>query len=198
MLKILTFATALAMTASAALADPAEISTISGLPGVESLLYDADRGVYYATLQAGEEPGDGSVVTISPEGAVGNPVATGLENPKGMGLVNDRLFVGDMSNIVEINLANGAVTRYAAEGAQFLNDVAIDDDGDVFVSDMFSSAIYRVSNGDVSLWMRNPDLENPNGLLFVDGDLYVAAWGPFDDGNPIEAPNGRILRIFHI
>jgi len=188
-------ASTLAVVTTGAQAEATLIETIPGLPGVESLLHDDKRNVFYATLQAGDDAGDGSIVTISSEGIVGNVIASGLENPKGMGLVNDHLVVGDMGNILELDLTSGEVKRHAVEGAEFLNDVAVDAAGDVFVSDMFTSEIYRASDGEVSRWMQAPELENPNGLLFVEGNLFVAAWGAFDDANPIEAPFGNFLKI---
>lgn len=144
-------ASTLAVVATSAFAEATLIETIPGLPGVESLLHDEKRNVFYATLQAGDDAGDGSIVTISSEGIVGNVIASGLENPKGMGLVNDHLFVGDMGNIVELDLVSGDITFHAVEGAEFLNDVAVDAAGDVFVSrNQKSAQSFNISQVTVS------------------------------------------------
>ncbi len=171
-------------------------STLSNVAGIESVVFDAKRNRYFASLQAGDKVGDGSIVVISADGAtVEKTIATGLDDPKGITIVKDQLYVGDLTKLVQIDLNTGAITKHAPENAQFLNDTVADSQGRVYVSDMFTSAIYRLENGKVSLWMQSPELENPNGLLFVKNDLYVAAWGAFQDGKPINAPHGRLLKV---
>jgi sugar lactone lactonase YvrE len=171
-------------------------STLSNVAGIESVVFDAKRNRYFASLQAGDKVGDGSIVVISADGTtVEKTIATGLDDPKGITIVKDQLSVGDLTKLVQIDLNTGAITKHEPENAQFLNDTVADSQGRVYVSDMFTSAIYRLENGKVSLWMQSPELENPNGLLFVKNDLYVAAWGAFQDGKPINAPHGRLLKV---
>ncbi|GHA68421.1 hypothetical protein GCM10009007_06430 [Formosimonas limnophila] len=171
-------------------------NTISNVAGIESVVFDAKRNRYFASLQAGDKVGDGSIVVISADGTtVEKTIATGLDDPKGITIVKDQLYVGDLTKLVQIDLNTGAITKHSPENAQFLNDTVADSQGRVYVSDMFTSAIYRLENGKVSSWMQSPELENPNGLLFVKNDLYVAAWGAFQDGKPINAPHGRLLKV---
>ena len=67
----------------------------------------------------------------------------GLNAPKGLVLSGDKLYVSDVDQLVEIDVNSGAVTNsFNAEGAQFLNDTAVDADGRVFVSDMLTDSIY--------------------------------------------------------
>lgn len=168
---------------------------ITNLPGAESVAYDETKGVYFVSLQAGNSKGDGSVVALNSEYQFIATIASGLENPKGIAIDGDTLFVGDMQHLVEIDTRTGDVIKHAVEGAEFLNDVVIDEHGEVYVSDMFTSVIYKYSDNHVTAWIDSPELENPNGLLFVDGQLYVAAWGYFNDRNPSQAPFGRVLKI---
>lgn len=168
---------------------------ISGLAGVESVVYDESKGVYFASLQAGDKSGDGSVVVLDSEYRFIATIARGLENPKGIAIKGDTLFVGDMQHLVEVDTRTGSVIKHEVKGGEFLNDVVIDKHGDVYASDMFTSVIYKYSGDKVTHWIDSPALENPNGLLFVNDQLYVAAWGYFNDGNPIAAPFGNVLKI---
>ncbi|TDR32495.1 SMP-30/gluconolactonase/LRE family protein [Hydromonas duriensis] len=169
---------------------------ISDLPGVESIVFDKKSNAYFASLQAGSTVGDGSIVMISADAKkVIKTVATGLNDPKGITIVGNQLYVGDLSQLVQVDLTTGVVTKHSPEGAQFLNDTVADSQGRIYVSDMFTSAIYRLEHGKVTLWMQSAELENPNGLLFVKGDLYVAAWGRFTDGKPLNATQGRLLKV---
>lgn len=62
---------------------------------------------------------------------------TGLDAPKGMAIYNNsKLYVSDITDLVEIEIANGKITnRYNAPGSIFLNDVAVDNQGNIYVAD---------------------------------------------------------------
>lgn len=195
MKKLAMIITASVLLSAQAAAAPQLIRTIPNLPGAESIVFDENKGVYFVSLQAGDKPGDGSIVTLNSGYQFIATVASGLENPKGIAIKGNHLFVGDMTHLVEINLNSGQITKHQPKNAEFLNDVAIDDHGDVYVSDMFTSTIYKLAENKVTTWLNTPALENPNGLQFIDNELYIAAWGAFNDANPIEAPFGRILKV---
>lgn len=164
----------------------------------ESVAYDHKRNLLYVSVQRGSVPGDGSIAKVSLQGKLLDAnFVTGLNDPKGIALQGDLLYVSNGTELVEIDLESGAiVARYTNPRLRFLNDVTVDDDGSVYVAEMFGSAIYRLSKGKVfSEWLATPELENPNGLLAVGGKMYVAAWGGFNNGKPLEAPPGRFLEI---
>ena len=75
-------------------------------------------------------------------------------------------------------LASGKIlAKYGAPGAVFLNHVAADAQGNVYVSDSNTSTIWRLAGSKFEKWLEGPELKFPNGL-YVDGDkLIVAAWG---------------------
>jgi sugar lactone lactonase YvrE len=115
---------------------------------------------------------------------------TGLNAPKGMVIYNDsKLYVSDISDLVEIDIANGKIIkRYNAPGSAFLNDVASDNQGNIYVSDTRTNSIYKLdtnlkSNNTSSLlqvWLQSPELNGPNGLLYVDNNknkLIVVSLG---------------------
>lgn len=177
------------------IAEPQFITNVSELAGAESVVYDAQRQVYFVSLQAGNKNEDGSVVVLNKNKKFIATVASGLQDPKGIAVKGDLLYVGDMRHLVEVDLRSGAIKKYQPKGAEFLNDVAIDKSGDIYVSDMFTSTIYKFSDGEISSWMSSSKLENPNGMLFVGDVLYIAAWGSFSDGNPLKAPYGNLLKV---
>ena len=168
------------------------------LPAAESIAFDEKRNVLYVSCQAGKEPGDGSIAQVSLEGKLLNPkFVSGLNDPKGIVIVNDKLYAGDLTELIEIDLESGSILKkYTDDKVEFLNDVTADEEGNVYVSDMFTSSIYRLDpEGDYTEWFSSPDLENPNGLLVVGDEIYIAGWGNFTDGKPQQAPPGRFLKI---
>jgi sugar lactone lactonase YvrE len=145
----------------------------------ESVCWDADRNrAYVANIQGkpDEKDGEGFISLLSPEGKILDITwITQLNAPKGMAVQGNRLYVSDIDHLVEIHIDAGEILeRYPAENAGFLNDVAIDTAGRVYVSDSSpNNTIYRLEDGKLEPWMSGGQLERPNGLLMVDNKLYV-------------------------
>ena len=115
--------------------------------------------------------------------------AKGLDAPKGMALVNGRLYVADIDKLVEIDAESGKIiARYDAPGAQFLNDVAAAPDGTVNVSDSSASTIWRLADGKLEKWMEGEALKYPNGLHVAGDKLIIAAWGKPGTSAPKSEP----------
>ncbi len=146
----------------------------------ESVSYDASNNSIYVANIGGvgtsEKDGDGSMSIINLEGKIVNQNwVTGIDGPKGFGLFKDNLFVADIDNIVKINKKTGIVEKkYPVSDAVFLNDVSIDANGIVYVTDSRGDKIYKLENDAVSVWM---DLKgmNPNGILVEENRILIAA-----------------------
>ncbi len=143
----------------------------------ESVYFDAKRKVLYVSNIDGEPWGDDKKGSIGKVGLDGRVVAaewiTGLSAPKGMAVHGNNLYVGDMSNVVVIDLEKGAIAkRIAVPNAKGLNDVAATPDGVIYVSDSPGKKVFMIKDGKPSLFLDN--LKGPNGLLFHRGELLVA------------------------
>lgn len=144
----------------------------------ESVLYDDNGNVLYVSNINGkptDEDQNGYISKISPEGSfIEEKWATGLDAPKGMGIHEGVLYVTDINELAEIDLQTGDILRrHPAPEAKFLNDIAIDADGKVYVTDMSSTTIYRLHDGEFSLWMDDDVLTGPNGLYVLEDHLFV-------------------------
>ena len=154
-----------------------------GVQAPESVYFDADSGFLFVS-QIGDggpkgKDGDGYISKLSTDGTMlAAKWVTGLNAPKGMRSVGGRLWVSDIDRLVGIDIEKAEIAeRIEVPGAEFLNDVACDGKGTVYVSDTFACKVHRFRDGKLSLFAEGDQLENPNGLL-VDGDrLIVAAWG---------------------
>ncbi|TKG96443.1 hypothetical protein EYV94_04115 [Puteibacter caeruleilacunae] len=174
------------------------VAEVPNLAHCESITYDAKREVLYVSIQADKKtPLDGSIAKISLDGKVLNAdFITGLNDPKGITVVGDKLYAADITELVEIDLTTEKVIKKHTADAVFLNDVTADKDGNVYVSDMFTSSVYKLDTaGKFSNWFQSAEMENPNGLLVVGNDMYIGAWGNFDNEDPLSAPHGRFLKM---
>ncbi len=144
----------------------------------ESVCFDSERNVIYVSNINGqplEKNEQGFISKLSPEGEVlVEKWVEGLNAPKGMGVFGNKLYVTDIDQVVEIDIAKGEIVlRHPAEGSQFLNDISIDKSGNVYVSDMAANKIYRISEGTVDMWLESELFDNPNGLFIEGGSLLI-------------------------
>jgi DNA-binding beta-propeller fold protein YncE len=145
----------------------------------ESVCWDFDREILYVSNIAGnpgEKDGEGFISRVSIEGEVKKlRWVTGLNAPKGMAVYGGKLYVSDIDELAVIDIrTDQVIERHPAEGAIFLNDVAVDAKGNVYISDSSknNSAIYRFSDGQMEVWLRHRNIQSPNGL-FVDGNRLI-------------------------
>lgn len=131
------------------------VSNINGKPS------DLDSNGYLSKLTE-----NGEIVEIK--------WITGLNAPKGMALYKEKLFVSDINYLIEIDIEKQEIVkRYFAENSQFLNDVEVDNNGKVYVSDISTNTIYRLENESLEIFIQNEELNHPNGLHFSGASLIA-------------------------
>ena len=89
----------------------------------ESALYDSKSNSLYVSSM-----GAGTIVRIGPDGKViKNDWVTGLTSNKGSALYNGLLYTAETSSVAVIDVDKATIIkRIPVEGAQMLNDVAVD------------------------------------------------------------------------
>jgi hypothetical protein len=159
----------------------------------ESVVFNsADQFLYVSNVNGdpNEEDGDGYISKMSLSGEiVEQHWLTGLNAPKGLAIVNNILYVADINQLIVIDIKTKKIVhQHLAPSAKFLNDVAADPAGNIYVSDMLTNTIYRLANDIFSIWLQDEQLEYPNGLLIEGDTLLVASWGVMTDGFVTEVP----------
>ena len=171
-----------------------------GFHNPESAVYDAKESVLYVSNMDGEaltKDGKGEISKISTDGKIIDiSWVKGMNAPKGVDIFQGNLYVSDIDRLVKINLKTKATKSFPIPNAKFLNDVAVDSVGNVYVSDMMDNSIYRATKqGKVSVWLKDDKLEGPNGLLVIDDTLYVASWGIMKKGSTATSKMGNIKKV---
>jgi hypothetical protein len=101
----------------------------------------------------------------------------GLNAPKGMGVYDSLLFVTDIRYVVMIDIKKAKVLKkFFIPGSKFLNDIAIDKKGVIYITDTQVNKLFALYNGKISVVIDN-GLKSPNGLLLVNNILYIGNTG---------------------
>jgi glucose/arabinose dehydrogenase len=131
---------------------------IDGLVNPESVAVAPDGKVYVSIIGEAGKDGDGSVAVI--EGGKATTLASGLDDPKGVAVLNNFLFVTDKTKVLRIARNNGKVETLVDAAKfpvppQFLNDIVIDTEstpaiGTIYVSDSgdrkgAGGAVFRIT-----------------------------------------------------
>ncbi|WP_417498789.1 PQQ-dependent sugar dehydrogenase [Methylophaga sp.] len=165
--------------------------TISGLVMPESAIAAPDGRVFITEIGEFGKAGDGKVTVIDKDGQK-STLATGLNDPKGIDLWNNELYIADVDHVVKVNMdgkVNVIADKKALPGKPvFLNDVEIDGNGTIYVSDSGTdegenAGIYQITQtGKISeILNTNSAIKRPNGLLMDGNDtLLVADFGTGD------------------
>ena len=146
------------------------------LTTAESTLYDKDTNIIYVSNIQGnhsEKDGKGFISKMRPDGSISQlNWVTGLNAPKGLAKMNDKLYVTDIDELVEISIADSTITnRYPVQGATFLNDAATDGQK-VYFTDSGTGKVHVLENGRVNTVAEG--MEGINGIAFNEaGEMFV-------------------------
>ena len=160
---------------------------VAGFLHPESVVHDTMLDLYLVS-NVGELPPtgfpgaldhNGFISRVSPDGVIldlkwiqdgVNDVT--LNSPKGIWLYRRELYVADVDTLRVFDrftgypLRNVAIPNPFAPSPPFLNDVVVDSDGTVYLTDNLHSAIFTVDReGRASVLASGPELSNPNGIL---------------------------------
>jgi hypothetical protein len=191
-------------SASARVPGPGQLVTIrEGFTGPEAVRYDPDQDVYFvASWGSDRNPGradnDGFISRMRPDGTVENLrfIAGGssgvtLHSPRGMYIVGDTLWAADFDAVRGFDRRTGkalATVDFSSIDRGFLNDLAADATGAIYVTDTGRNKLYRVRGGP-TLVVSDTALGAPNGITWdarngrflilpFGGSHTIHAWTP--------------------
>lgn len=138
----------------------------------ETVLYDRDRDVLYISNLYTD--GTQFISRIKPDGEIQDREwISGLIRPTGMAIFEDKLFVVERVSIAEIDIPSGQIVKkHPVPSPGFLNDIAIDSEGNIYISDSQRGQILKFSNEEFSTWKSGADFAQVNGLQCSGGNLY--------------------------
>lgn len=165
-----------------------EFKKISGLKTPESVVQDKGGKIYVSEINEFGKDGDGQISVI--ENGQLSVFADGFDDPKGLVIIGDNLYVADKTQVIRVNLADPTQKEVFVPSIaftkppQFLNDLEADPQGNLYVSDSGDvlgsgkgGVIYKVNaSGEVTKLIDgddNPLVMAPNGLLADDTGMFL-------------------------
>ncbi len=192
-----------------------------GFETPESVLHDELADHYLVSNIKGDpltKDGNGFISIVATDGSVkqlkfieGGANKVTLNAPKGMGILNETLYVADIDTVRMFDRTSGAPKgEIKVKGATFLNDVAVLDDT-IFVTDTGmkagfkpsgSDAVLAIKDGKAKPLVKNKALAGPNGMVAHGDMLWVVNFGgktlqmvDLEDGKlsgAVELPAGQL------
>jgi hypothetical protein len=148
----------------------------------ESIIYDENTSLIYVANINGsplDKDGNGSIGKLGIDGKIiDNEWITGLDAPKGMGIFKDKLYATDINKVVVIDIKSSRIIqKIEIPGTQFLNDISIDKNGVVYITDSNTLKVYKIKDGVASVWLESPLFTKPNGLLAQEKSIKLIDMG---------------------
>lgn len=174
---------------------------VEKLPHPESVALSPTKDYLFVSSMGnnkGEENPDGFLSKISLTGEVLDlKWVDGIRAPKGICILNDRLFVSAVTELLEISIESGEILkRHSSKDVIFLNDVTSDSKGNIYVSGMFENAIYKLdTDGNFTQIYINNDLNHPNGIFVSNNTIYIGTWGRVDNTKIDEDSTGHFYSL---
>ena len=150
----------------------------------ESIVFDFQNQRWLISNKSGS-----NILQLDLNGNLDFFVSGGLNNPKGIIIVNDVLYVNENTAVKGFALSSGTeVFNLFIPGAAFLNDIETDNNGNLFLSGSNSSKIYKVNIANITYSVFAEVSASPNGLLSdVNNNRLLLCY--FTGNSPIDAIN---------
>ena len=137
------------------------------------------KNILYVSLIDGAgwtADGKGGVGKLDLNGKIIDSVwITGLNAPKGMGIIGNKLYVADMQDVIVIDIDKGKIEKkIRIDSAKGLNDITVSGKGIIYISDSRGNKIWRLQNDIAELYLDS--VVGVNGLKAIGDDLYIG-WG---------------------
>ena len=179
------------------------ITMREGFVGPEAVRYDPDQDVYFvgnwgSDRNPGKADNDGYISRMRPDGTIenlrfiaGGTAGVTLHSPRGMYIVGDTLWAADFDAVRGFDRRTGkplATVDFSKLDRGFLNDVAADATGAIYVTDTGKNKVYRVRGGPTEV-VSDTALGGPNGITWdasnnrflilpFGGSHTIHAWTP--------------------
>ena len=159
----------------------------------ESVTYDSERGYYLVSNK-----GNGEIIKLAgEEQSVWN---SDQQSIRGLHILGDKLYAASNEGLIGFDLATGEkVSSITLNGQAFLNDIASDSNGYLYISDTGGGKIFKVNPTTSTQSVFATGLPQPNGILFEEDQnrLLVCNWGSTGIVNSVSLADSTVSIAFN-
>ncbi len=152
----------------------------------ESVAFDQNNNVIYISnyterVNNGSSYGNHSVSKANLNGELLKyDYVTGLTSPTGIECHKDKLFIVERFGIIVFDVkANKVSSKYYIKAPGFINDISVDNSGNMYVSVSDTNIIYRIKDGVVEKWLEDDRVSHTNGVFADENHLIVGVNNDF-------------------
>lgn len=157
----------------------------------ECIIVNSAENCFYVSninnRSSDEKDGDGFISKVSLDGKILElEWITGINDPRGMSLIEDTLWVADIDELIKISVSSATILeKIKIDGATALNDISIDESTQkLYTSDFRGNKVFTLENFNTQ--GASIEINKPNGLLTFNQQLFV---GTFDAENTLSVIN---------
>ena len=141
---------------------------------------DLHNAIFVSNVNGYTTNGKGFISRLSLSGEmVAANWLSGLNAPTGLTVDGDILWAVDFNRLAKIDIKTATIIDMfpAPDDRPLLNDVAVSDQGAVFVTGSASNSIYQLVDGKLVTWMKDDKLlAYANGIYANEDEVVVAAY----------------------
>lgn len=168
------------------------LSQHRGFKVPESAAVDSRNNYIYVSNINGEpdeKNGIGYVTRVMLSGEIIDTLnIQGLNAPKGMALSGNLLYIADIDRVVVFDTDIQQVVKFfEPQGAEFLNDISIDAENNIYISDSKAGRVFKIAAGNIETYIADSLCINANGLCRSDACLALGAGDKILIVNPLNA-----------
>ncbi len=148
----------------------------------ESVVYDKANDVFYVSCIGSDQPwendGTGFIAKVAADGSIiSQKWVSGLNAPKGLGLIGTTLYANDNDQLVAIDINSAEVIKsMSIEDASSLNDIAVGVNEELYLSNSNTNTIYKVVGDEVTSFYQDSLIGRVNGIWAESDRLLVAGF----------------------
>lgn len=150
----------------------------------ECVFYDNEtETLFISNVNGGtlDLDGNGFISQFKINGEILNEkIVVDLNAPKGIYVKDGLIYITDINRLIIYDLLKeGRDTIFVFDNAESLNDIVVDDDGRIFISDFYADKVFEVNKQNIS----SLSIKKPNGLYIYNDFLYVGTFQKSTNGN---------------
>ncbi|HRY83956.1 MAG TPA: SMP-30/gluconolactonase/LRE family protein [Candidatus Cloacimonadota bacterium] len=162
-----------------------------GVKSPESIAFDGQNNRFLVSGTKSK-----TIYSMEIKGKVRPFLKKGFKAPKGLLVSGPYLYVADQTVLHTIDIPGAKIINsYPLEGAVGLNDIAMDNAGKLYITDLEGSAVYIVEPSTrKTLRLTEPLIDSPNGIVY-DGPRQQMLIVSFKKQSPILSLNTETMKV---